>query len=445
MINNGIPPPQNLDFEESVLSAALLFDESRYYFLGKLRPKHFYATKHQIIFNAITALTVRSDPIDVNTLREALVRTKRLDAAGGVTMLAKLLGDVPLPSDDEHYANVLLQKAAMRQLITAAYEISSLAFNANGNAEQVLAESYAKILQVDIGQQSRELVSVDTVLDETIEHIEAVAKRGGTGGIATGFADLDQLTGGVHAGEVTILAGRPSMGKTALALNIARNLGENQVKTAIFSLEMARIQMVTRLLGLQSKVSSQRFRSGCLSPQDWQDISNAANELHTFPILLDDTPRMHYGELIRKMHRAVMKEGVKFVIIDYMGFLSGDDQRSRVTEIGQISRAIKAAAKELKVPIMVLNQLNRKCEERPDKRPRLSDLRDSGDLEQDADNVLLLFRSAAYNRDPNDPHRHTAEIILAKQRNGPVGTVRLLFIENQMEFASLAKHQQCDY
>jgi replicative DNA helicase len=145
------------------------------------------------------------------------------------------------------------------------------------------------------------------------------------------------------------------------------------------------------------------------------------------------------------MHRAVIKEGVKFVIIDYMGFLSGDDQRSRVAEIGQISRAIKAAAKELKVPIMVLNQLNRKCEERPDKRPRLSDLRDSGDLEQDADNVLLLFRSAAYNRDPNDPKRHTAEIILAKQRNGPVGTVSLLFIENQMEFASMAKHQQCDY
>lgn len=442
------PPPHNLDYEQSVLGAMILSEEARLNYLGRLRRGDFYSTANQIIFAVLSGMQLAGKPVDLVTLVAELRGTDRLDVCGGPIRISALVDEVPLPSSHDHYIEVLTQKRAMRRLIVAAQQILTAAYASNGNAAEVLAEACGKVMAIGISNDSGELVHVGDLAGEAIEKLEAIQERLRSGkltGIPYGLIDLDKLTGGMHRGEVTVLAGRPGMGKTALALNFAKHAAEHGYKVAIFSLEMERISMILRVLGIESRVGSDRFRNRSMDRDEWRVVTDAAVRMSELPIWIDDTPKMHYAELVSKLARARQQHGIDFFIIDYLGFLTGDSTQNRVYEVKEISRAIKSSAKRLSCSILLLSQLNRMVEQRPDKHPRMSDLRDSGDIEQDADNVMMLFRSAAYNKDPANPWRFTADIDLVKQRNGPTGRVNTIFLESTMTFSNQDSfHGECD-
>ena len=434
-------PPQNLEAEESVLSAILLDNSTLLDVLETLGPEDFYRSAHAKMFEAITELFTKNEPVDLVTLANILKEKGQLEEVGGATYLAKLVDTAPLAVNAQHYARIIRDKAALRELIERANQISSKCFEDSGDVDDVIDFAERSVFEIAGNKNKKSFHPLSQVIEHSINALE---ERQGNKtlvtGVSTGFSRLDNLTSGFQGSDLIILAARPSMGKTALALNIARNAAiDADTPVAIFSIEMSKEQLSMRLLCAEARIDSSRLRSGFFSREDWVSLTNAAEVLTDAEIYIDDSPDLSAMSIRAKARRLKMDKNVGLIIIDYLQLMKGRaSAERRDLEISEISRGLKALAKELDVPVLALSQLNRKLEERHDKRPQLSDLRESGALEQDADVVAFIYRDEVYNKDENNPNKGTAELLLKKQRNGPTGDIKLAFISTYTRFEDLA-------
>ena len=434
-------PPQHIEAEESLLSAILVDNTALLEVVETLAPSDFYRTAHQKIFAAMSDLFNRGEPVDVVTLNNNLKEKGQLEAVGGPVYLARLLDAVPLAVNAQHYARIVHDKAVLRRLIEKANAITKRCFQEQGGADDIIDFAEASIFEVTEKKARQAFYPLSKLIDSNIDFLEEKQKNKSlVTGVPTGFSHLDNLTSGLQNSDLIILAARPSMGKTALALNIARNAAVDAgVPVAIFSLEMSKEQLSLRLLCAEARIDSSRLRSGFFSMEDWERLTDAAGVLSAAPIFIDDSPSLSAMEVRAKARRLKMDKNIGLIIIDYLQLMQarGSAER-RDLEISEISRSLKALAKEINLPVVALSQLNRMLEQRNDRRPRLSDLRESGALEQDADVVAFIYRDEVYNKEENNPHKGTAEIILAKQRNGPTGEVLLTFLTVYTRFENMA-------
>ena len=434
-------PPQNLEAEESVLSAILLDNSTLLDVLETLEPEDFYRSAHAKLFAAITELFAKNEPVDLVTLANILKEKNQLEEIGGATYLAKLVDTAPLAVNAQHYAKIIRDKAALRQLIERANQISTKCFEDSGEVDDVIDFAERAVFEIAGNKNKKSFYALSQIIGQSIDALE---ERQGNKtlvtGVSTGFSRLDNLTSGFQSSDLIILAARPSMGKTALALNIARNAAiDAHTPVAVFSIEMSKEQLSMRLLCAEARIDSSRLRSGFFSREDWVSLTNAAEVLSDAEIYIDDSPDLSAMSIRAKARRLKMDKNIGLVIIDYLQLMKGRaSAERRDLEISEISRGLKALAKELDIPVLALSQLNRKLEERHDKRPQLSDLRESGALEQDADVVAFIYRDEVYNKDENNPNKGIAELLLKKQRNGPTGDIKLAFISTYTRFEDLA-------
>ena len=433
-------PPQALEAERAVLGGILLDHEAATRAVEIVKPESFYHPLHARIFQAMVALFMRREPIDVMTLSEELRKAGDLETAGGMAYLTELVDSVPSAANIEHYARIVLDKHILRQLIAASARIARDCYRAETDAFTILDESEQRIFRVSESRLSQGFLHIKDVLKERFEEIQRIHEtRESVTGLATGFIDLDKYTAGFHPGDLVIIAGRPSMGKTSFVLNIAQHVGlEAKKAVAIFSLEMSKELLVQRLLCSEAQVDSNSVRRGFTSAKDIERLTNAAGLLSEAPLFIDDTPAISTLDLRARARRLKAEHDIALIVIDYLQLARTHERiENRQQEISSISRSLKALAKELAVPLVALSQLSRAVESRGgDRRPMLSDLRESGAIEQDADLVLFLYRPGLY--DTNDPDKAgKAELIIGKQRNGPIGTVPLLFEEQYTRFRSL--------
>jgi len=438
-------PPHSLEAEQSVLGGLMLENDAADRIGDVVSADDFYSDAHRIVYLHVVALIADGKPADVVTVSEALASTQKLDYVGGLAYLGALAQNVPTAANIRHYANIVRERSILRQLASTATEIAEMAFNPLGrNAKMVLDEAEAKILHIaeqgSRGAQNFQIIG--KLLANVVERIETLYNRDDPSdvtGVPTGFADLDRMTSGFQPGDLVVVAGRPSMGKTALALNIGENVALNTgMPVAVFSMEMGASQLAMRLIGSVGRLDQHKLRTGRLQPDDWDKLSTALGRLNEAPILIDETPALNAIE-VRSRARRLMKQYGKLglVIVDYLQLMQATTQgENRATEISEISRAMKSLAKELQVPVVALSQLNRSLEQRPNKRPVMSDLRESGAIEQDADVIVFIYRDEVYNPETQD--KGVAEIIIGKQRNGPIGTVRLTFLGEFTRFESFA-------
>ncbi len=434
-------PPQSIEAEESILSAILLETNTLLEVLEILTPEDFYRTAHQRIFAAMEQLFRKAEPVDLITLTNALRESNQLEEIGGAAYLARLVDTVPSAINVVHYARIVREKSSLRRLIAKAGEITQRCYQDGGDFDQVLDFAEGAVFEISENKHRAAFHPLSKIIDVNIDALEKrQANRALVTGIPTGYTRLDNMTSGLQGSDLIILAARPAMGKTALALNIARNAALiGNIPVAIFSLEMSKEQLSMRMLCAEARVDSSRLRSGFLNPEDWTDITDAASALSEAPIFIDDSPDISATSIRTKSRRLKMDKDLGLIIIDYLQLMRGhENSERRDLEISDISRSLKLLAKELNVPVLALSQLNRKLEERSDKRPQLSDLRESGALEQDADVVAFIYRDEVYNKDENNPNKGTAEVILAKQRNGPTGTVPLSFLGTYTRFENPA-------
>ena len=435
-------PPQNLEAEASLLSAILIDNTALLEILEVLAPEDFYRSAHQRIFEAITDLFTRSEPVDLVTLANMLKEKGTLEEIGGAAFLAKLVDTAPMAVNATHYAKIVHDKACVRRLIAKSNQIVQRCFEDRGNVDELLDFAEQSVFEIAENKSRKSFHPIGSLIEKNIDKLEErQGNRTLITGTPTGFTDLDYLTSGFQPSDLIILAARPSMGKTAFALNIARNTAvETQNAVALFSLEMSKEQLTMRMLCAEARVDSHRLRGGFLSNEDWANITQAASVLSEAPIFIDDSPDLSSLDVRAKARRLKMDNKLGLVIIDYLQLMQGRrNTERRDLEISEISRSLKALAKELEVPVVALSQLNRKLEERTDKRPKLSDLRESGALEQDADVVMFIYRDEVYNRDENNPNAGKAEIIVAKHRNGPTGDVPLAFVHACTRFENLMR------
>ncbi len=434
-------PPQNLEAEESILSAILLDNSTLLDVLETLIPEDFYRSAYAKMFAAITELFEKNEPVDLVTLANILKEKGQLDEVGGATYLAKLVDTAPLAVNAQHYARIIRDKASLRQLIERSNEIATRCFEDSGDVDDVIDFAEKAIFEIAGNKNKKSFYPLSQIIGQNIDALE---ERQGNKtlvtGVSTGFSRLDNLTSGFQNSDLIILAARPSMGKTALALNIARNAAiDANTPVVVFSIEMSKEQLSMRMLCSEARVDSSRLRSGFFSREDWVSLTNAAEVLSDAEIYIDDSPDLSAMAIRAKARRLKMDKNIGLVIIDYLQLMKGRaSAERRDLEISEISRSLKALAKELDIPVVALSQLNRKLEERHDKRPQLSDLRESGALEQDADVVAFIYRDEVYNKDENNPNKGTAELLLKKQRNGPTGEVKLAFISTYTRFEDLA-------
>jgi replicative DNA helicase len=360
-----------------------------------------------------------------------------MEDIGGGSYLSKLL-EVPVSTNTEFSCRKLKKYSQLRQLIEISNAITKRCFQSNSEGvEKIIDYAQSEILRIDSGNNNT-FRHVNEIIVECIEHCETISQKGGVTGVPSGYVDLDAHTCGFQPGDLILVAGRTSMGKTALALSCILNAADSGFKSGMCSLEMADIQLGNRLISSESRVNSLKFRSGRFNQDDWHTLTNAAGKLSSYDIWIDDSPQATYQDIQRKARFAKKNYGIQILWIDYLGFIDGEKDNGRVQEIQSISRALKALAKELYIPVVLVCQLSRACEQRTNKRPILSDLRESGALEQDADVVCFIYRDEVYNKDENSPHRGIAEIIIAKQRNGPTGTIRLAWRESITRFENLS-------
>ena len=433
-------PPQATEAERAVLGGILLDPEAATRAIEVVLPEAFYHPAHARIYRAMIALFSKHEPIDVMTLSEEMRKSGDLDSAGGIAFLTELVDSVPSAANIEHYAKIVLDKYILRQLIGASTAISRECYRAETDAGSILDEAEQKIFRVSESRVSQGFAHIKDILKERFEEIQRVHEsRESITGLSTGFIDLDKYTAGFHPGDMVIVAGRPSMGKTSFALNIAQHVGLDAKKpVAIFSLEMSKELLVQRLLCSEAQVDAQKVRRGFTSAKDIERLTNAAGLLSEAPIFIDDTPAITTLDIRARARRLKVERDISMIVIDYLQLARTSDRaENRQQEISSISRSMKALAKELGVPVVALSQLSRAVEARGgDKRPMLSDLRESGAIEQDADLVLFLYRPEFY--DPGDPEKEgKAELIIGKQRNGPTGTVDLMFEKQYTRFRSL--------
>ena len=434
--------PHNLEAERSVLGAILVHNDAFNLAAQVIDSRDFYRDAHRRIFDCMVALSERHDAIDFVTLKEELARAGELDEVGGPAYVAALADGVPRATNVEYYARIVQEKSTLRSLIYAASKIVSNAYEADQESDLILDEAESAIFAVADDRLKAGFVAMRDLVKDSFPKIEKLfeQKRLITG-VPTGFVDVDEMTRGLQAGDLVIVAARPSMGKTSLVLNIAQYvaaLGDQVV--GFFSLEMSKESLFLRLLTSEAQIDGHRLMSGAIGGNDYHRISHALEKLNSMKLFIDDTANIGVLEMRAKSRRLQSEHGLSLLVVDYIQLMNGRGRfENRTLELASISRSLKGLAKELNVPIIVLSQLSRAPESRSDHRPQLSDLRESGALEQDADVVVLIYRDDVYNRDPNSPDAGTAELILAKQRNGPTGVVKLAFLREQTRFANLAQ------
>jgi replicative DNA helicase len=430
-------PPQNIEAEQSILSAILIDNNTLPEVLEILSEKDFYREAHQKIFGAMLDLFERNEPADLITVTNILKEQGQLESIGGATYLAELVDTIPVAANATHYARIILAKATLRRLIESTASITTRCFEDRGDMEDILDFAERSIFDISQDKVKPSFHALADILPDTYKAVEqAYEDKVLVTGLPTGYRELDQLTSGFQAGDLVVIAGRPSMGKTALALNIAQHASAaSGAPSAIFSLEMSKEQLSLRMLSAEARIDSAKMRGGFLKESDLAHINRAAGALYDLPIFIDDSPAISALEVRAKARRMKMEKGLGLIMVDYLQLMRGRaSAERRDLEISEISRSLKALAKELSIPVVALSQLNRKVEDRTNKRPVLSDLRESGAIEQDADVIAFIYRDEVYNQDPDNPNRGIAEIHVAKQRNGPIGTVRLTFLEHCTRF-----------
>ena len=430
-------PPHNTEAEQSILSAILIENNTLQEVLEVLSEQDFYREAHRKIFKAMIELFEKNEPADLVTLTNLLKERGLLGSVGGASYLAELVDTVPMAVNATHYAKIVREKATLRCLIEQAASITTRCFEDRGDVENILDFAQRSIFDISENKIRPSFYSLADILTDTYKSVEeAYENKVLVTGVPTGYRRLDEKTSGFQPGDFIVIAGRPSMGKTALALNIARNATlETGQPTAVFSLEMSKEQLSLRMLSTEARTDSSRMRGGFLSESDLARINRAAGALYDLAIYIDDSPAISALEIRAKARRMKMEKGLGLVIVDYLQLMRGRaSAERRDLEISEISRSMKALAKEVNIPVVALSQLNRKVEDRSNKRPLLSDLRESGAIEQDADVILFIYRDEVYNKDEDNPNKGTAELIVAKQRNGPIGTVRLTFLEKFTRF-----------
>ena len=440
-------PPQNLEAESSVLGGILLENEAINLVLELLRPDDFYRESHRKIFRAMIELSDRSEPIDLITLSEFMKSRSDLEAVGGTAYLASLADFVPTAANISYYARIVREKSILRSLITTATDIATRGYEDQGNVEEFLDTAEKVIFDISEKKVKASFVAVGDMIKDTLKTVEKLYERKEmVTGVPTGYDDLDRLTAGLQPSDLIVVAGRPSMGKTAFSLNIAANAAFTGTGVAVFSLEMAKEQLVLRMLCSEARVDNSKIRSGYLGERDFPKLANAAGRLHEAPIYIDDTPAISVLELRAKARRLVRDRAKKvgLIVVDYLQLMRGMGMASnREQEISEISRSLKALAKELHVPVIAISQLNRRVEDRGDKRPMMSDLRESGAIEQDADVIMFIYRDEVYN--PKTDNKGIAEVIIAKQRNGPIDTVELAFLSEFTRFENYTPRDEDFY
>lgn len=439
MQNQPKHPPHSVEAEMSVLGGMMLNNRAIDEVMDHLSANDFYQHAHQIIFSGIVALHDARHPCDFVTVTEYLRAKNKLDDAGGLSYLGGLVNDTPSAANIRAYAEIVRERAMLRSLIAAGLNIAESGYRPNGEAVGALvdkAESAVFSIREQTAAKRTTLATVSTLVAEIESDIEDAAKTGELiTGLFTGFADLDRLTTGLHPGDLVIVAGRPSMGKTSFAINIAENVSPS-VRTLVFSMEMPAKQLAMRLMSSASNIDLQHLRTGHLNESDYERLTRAAGPLRESSILIDDAPGLTPLDLRSRARRVAANGGLGLIIVDYIQLMSSPGKENRTNEVDDISRNLKSLAKELHIPVIALSQLNRGVESRPDKRPRSSDLRESGSIEQDADLIMLVYRDEKY--DPNSADAGTAEIIISKQRNGDTGMVRLAFDGKYARFSNLA-------
>jgi replicative DNA helicase len=433
-------PPQAADVERTVLGALMIDEHAAAAAMEVLDEGAFYVTAHRHIYGCMRDMFGRSVPIDVITVANELKKTGVLEAVGSEAYLAELVASVATSANISYYAKILLDKATLRGLISTAGEITTACFDAESEAQEVLDKAQERVFSISESRVKGGFQSVRELLPHTFDEIENYTK-GGLVGVPTGFTELDEMTTGFQKGDFIVVAGRPSMGKTAFCLSAGLNAAVKAKKAvAIFSLEMSKAQLVQRMLCAEARINMHKLRSGTLPKRDYPKLGIAAGPLSEAPIYIDDTPGIGVLEIRAKARRLKMQKGLDMIIVDYLQLMGSGNQKieSRQQEISQISRNLKGLAKELEVPVVALSQLSRAVEQRGgDKHPQLSDLRESGAIEQDADMVMFVYRGEYY--DKEDPTvAGVAEIIVGKQRNGPIGTIRLSFVKEFARFENLA-------
>jgi len=439
-------PPQNIEAEQSVLGAILLDNDAINQAIEILTAEDFYRESHREIFRAMAALSERNQPVDAITLTDALRTGGVLEAVGGAGYIAELAACVPTAANAGHYSRIVREKALLRSLASISTEIASGAYDSPPNVDEYLDESEHKIFEISERRIRQSFHSMPELTRESIRLLERLYERKElVTGVPTGFLDLDRLTAGLQPADLIVIAARPSMGKTALALNIAAHAAtecEPRVGVALFSLEMAKEQLVLRMLCAEGRVDSSKARAGYLGERDFPKLAQAAARLSEAPIFIDDSSDTSPIVLKAKCRRLMRERNANLglIIIDYLQLMrSARPGESREKEIAEISRSLKALAKELKVPVVALSQLNRQVETRPDRRPLLADLRESGAIEQDADVIAFIYRDEMYHRDSKEPG--VAEVIIAKQRNGPTGTAKLTYLTQFTRFENYAPEE----
>lgn len=436
--------PHNLDAERCVLGAVVLDNAALNAAIELLKPEDFFLDAHRRIFDRMLRLSEGSRAIDLVTITEELGRSGELEASGGPAYLSSLIDGVPRISNIEHYSRIVKEKAVLRGLIHASNSIILEAMEGEGEADEILDRAEATIFKIAEDRIKTGLLGIKDIVKSSFQTIDRLYERGQRiTGLPTGYKDLDDLTSGLQRGDLIIVAGRPSMGKTAFALSVAQKVALDQgLAVGIFSLEMAKEQLLLRLLCSEAQVDSHKLRGGYLAKDDWGKLTIGLGRLAEAPIFIDDMPSITVMEIAAKARRLKAERGLALLIVDYLQLLSGRGRfENRTQEISAISRGLKALAKELDVPLMAISQLSRAPEQRGrDRRPQLSDLRESGSIEQDADLVLFVFREALYDRDATPAERARTELIIGKQRNGPVGKVEFIFLDRftRFELASAA-------
>jgi replicative DNA helicase len=432
-------PPQNIDAEEAILGGVLLDPEAISRVSELLRPEAFYISAHQEIYRAALALQGQGRPTDLMSVTSWLYDHGLLDKIGGQSRLAQLVDRTISAINIDQYAQLVTDKYLRRKLIQAGGEVAQLGYETDTPLEKVLDQSEQKIFGITQSRPQQSLVATADILTSTFSDIESRSLGMVLPGIPCGFYDLDAMTQGFQRSDLIIAAGRPSMGKTSFVLNMARNIAAfHKLPVAIFSLEMSKEQLVYRLLSSEVEIESGRLRAGRISQNEWEPLGHAISALSQLPVFIDDTPNISVTEMRSKARRLQAEQGgaLGLVLIDYLQLMEGSGSENRVQELSRVTRALKGLARELSVPVIALSQLSRGVESRTNKRPMMSDLRESGSIEQDADLIIMLYRDEYYN--PDTPDRGIAEIIITKHRNGPVGTVKLLFEPQFTRFRNLA-------
>lgn len=429
--------PNSLEAEQSVVGSMIMDRQAIITAAEILSVEDFYYNQYGIMFQTMIEMNNEGKPVDIVTLQELLKAKNIASDIYSVAFIRDLLAAVPTSANIRQYASIVKEKSTLRNIIKVNHNIANACYAGTQPTEDILADTEKQIFELVKNKGEHVYTPIDKIVLEALDRIQAAAKnRGAVTGIPTGFKDLDNYLSGLQPSDFVLIAARPSMGKTAFVLNVAENVSIKQgITTAIFSLEMSNVQLVNRMLSLESTVDADKIRKGRLDSSDWGKLVEGADSIARSHLIIDDTPSISVAELRSKCRKYKMENDLGLVIIDYLQLMSGSGKESRQQEISDISRSLKALARELDVPVVTLSQLSRAVEQRPDHRPMLSDLRESGAIEQDADVVMFLYRDDYYNKDTEV--KNVAEVIIAKQRNGPIGTVKMAWIPEQTRFANL--------